>query len=204
MVKEEFIAIGIDEELALLCEDASQEELKSYVPIERFDEVNQLKIELENVIERRDTELDSLEKSNEDVENLKSEILQLQEDKVAIEEEYRKEINNLKIENAIESAIIKAKGKNVKAIKGVLDIQQISIDENGEVIGIENQIKQLLEDEESKFLFNVADEVTLRGVSPAKSEETRGITKNDFEKMSYKERVELYKNNEELYKELNN
>ncbi len=204
MVKEDFIAIGIDEELASVCEEASLDELKSYVPIERFDEINQEKIELEEEIARRDEELGSLQKSDEDVEDLKSQILQLQDEKVDIEQRHQEEMNNLKIENAIEFAIIKAKGKNVKAIRALIDISEISINDNGEIIGIDNQIKVLLEDEESKFLFNVADEVTLRGVSPAKSAETRGITKHDFEKMSYKERVELYNNNEELYKELNN
>ena len=40
MKKEEFVALGISEELAKKAADASAEELKGFVPKTRFDEVD--------------------------------------------------------------------------------------------------------------------------------------------------------------------
>ena len=46
MKKEEFVKLGVDDELAKKLEDASQEELKGYIPKARFDEVNNEKKKL--------------------------------------------------------------------------------------------------------------------------------------------------------------
>jgi len=39
MKKEEFVKLGVEEELAAKLETASQDELKGYIPKARFDEV---------------------------------------------------------------------------------------------------------------------------------------------------------------------
>ena len=57
MKKEEFVKLGIDEELAKKAEAASQEELKGFIPKARFDEVN---IEKKNLNLMFVTEMDSL------------------------------------------------------------------------------------------------------------------------------------------------
>lgn len=49
MKKEDFIALGIDEELAIKCEKASNEELKGYVPYDRFKEVIEEKNKLKMI-----------------------------------------------------------------------------------------------------------------------------------------------------------
>ena len=43
MKKEDFVKLGMDEELAAKCEAASLEELKGFIPKSRFDEVNNAK-----------------------------------------------------------------------------------------------------------------------------------------------------------------
>ena len=40
MKKEDFISLGVDEEVAKKCESASIEELKGYVPYDRFKAVS--------------------------------------------------------------------------------------------------------------------------------------------------------------------
>ena len=46
MKKEQFIELGLEEEMAIKCEKASQEELKGFIPKARFDEVNNEKKKL--------------------------------------------------------------------------------------------------------------------------------------------------------------
>ncbi|MDE6727523.1 MAG: phage scaffolding protein [Oscillospiraceae bacterium] len=50
MRKEDFIALGISEELAKKCADASAEELKGFIPKTRFDEVNTERKNLETAV----------------------------------------------------------------------------------------------------------------------------------------------------------
>jgi superfamily II DNA helicase RecQ len=56
MKKEDFVKLGIDEELAKKCESASLEELKGFIPKARFDEVNTAKQTAEALVKERDTQ----------------------------------------------------------------------------------------------------------------------------------------------------
>lgn len=47
MKKEDFINLGIEEELASKLEQASMDELKSFIPKGRFDEINNSKKSIE-------------------------------------------------------------------------------------------------------------------------------------------------------------
>ena len=60
MKKEEFVALGISEELAEKAASASSEELKRYVPKTRFDEVNTEKNQLKTAKEEAETQLEQL------------------------------------------------------------------------------------------------------------------------------------------------
>ena len=49
------------------------------------------------------------------------------------EDKYKKH----KLDTAIDAAILKAKGRNIKAIKALIDIDKISFNENGELEGFD-------------------------------------------------------------------
>ncbi len=153
MKKEEFFKLGLSEELAVKCAEASKKELEGYVPKEQFDEVKQSKENLENEVNERDAQLETLKKSTGDVESLKATIEELQEQNKASETEYQENIKKLKIDNAIELAIKSAGGKNSVAIKALLDSEKIKVDEDGKVVGIEKQVKELVKGENSSFLL---------------------------------------------------
>ena len=57
MKKEEFLALGLDEETALKCEKASAEELKGFIPKSRFDEVNTENKQLKQDVSDSDTKI---------------------------------------------------------------------------------------------------------------------------------------------------
>ncbi len=132
------------------------------------------------------------------------EVEQYKEDFVALEEQYKEEIKNLKIDNAIELLFIQFRGKNLKAIKALLDLEKVTVNEVGEVVGLVEQFESLSKDKNTSFLFNEEKaEKGFKGVSPI-SMDYKGntITKKEFENMSYKEQLELYNKNKALYNEL--
>lgn len=94
MKKEEFVKLGIDEELAKKAEAASQEELKGFIPKARFDEVNTEKKKLELDVRDRDGQLETLKNSTGDVEGMKQKIATLQADNKAKDEAHAAQISN--------------------------------------------------------------------------------------------------------------
>ncbi len=114
---------------------------------------------------------------------------------------HQQAIDKLKIDNSLDLAILKANGKNAKAIRALVDLEKVSIGEDGKVVGISEQIESLLKANDSKFLFESGSEIKLSGVTPFNSENTV-VSKEDFSKMSYKERVDLYNENADVYRNI--
>lgn len=152
MKKEELVKLGLEEDMAQKVADASSEELKGYIPKSRFDEVNEAKKTLENDINTRDTQLEELKKSAGDVEGLKNKISELQTANDTAKTEYENKIKQMKIDSAVDMALINAKARNVKAAKALLDLENAELD-GDKVKGLDEQIKALVEGAESKFLF---------------------------------------------------
>lgn len=203
MKKEEFVKFGIDEETAKKLETASLEELKGYIPKARFDEVNEEKKKLQDDVKERDKQLDDLKKSTGDVEAMKKQIETLQADNKAKDEAHQAEMKKLKVDNAIESALVAAKAKNNLAVKALLkDLDKAELAEDGTVKGLADQIKALQKSD--SYLFT-NDKLNLKGAAPGEAGDGEGqnlITKEQFNKMSYKDKINLFNTNKELYDSL--
>lgn len=78
MNKEQFVALGLTEELATKAATASAEELKGFVPKARFDEVNDAKKQAEKDRDSVGGQLEELKKSAGASEELKTQIEKLQ------------------------------------------------------------------------------------------------------------------------------
>ena len=192
MKKEDFIALGIDEELAEKAANASAEELKGFIPKARFDEVNTDKKHLDTLIKERDSQLEELKKNAGDSEVLKQQIETLQADNKAKDEAHEKEITSLKINNAIETALMSAKAKNTKAAKALLDLEGAELLEDGTVKGLDEQIAALKESD--KYLFGGKESLDVRGAEFRESGDTDGDADGggvDYSKMTYEEIVAM-------------
>ena len=186
MKKEEFVKLGIDEETAKKLETASLEELKGYIPKVRFDEVNNEKKRLELDVRERDTQLETLKNSTGDVEALKKQIETLQADNKAKDEAHAAEIKQLKIDSAVEAAITGAKGKNAKAIRALLNLENAELGEDGTVKGLADQITALQKSD--AYLFDAKESKTqIKGAKIGESGNDEGDGKVDTSKMSYSE-----------------
>ena len=192
MKKNEFLALGLDEEMATKAEAAVAEHLKGFIPKARFDEVNGEKNTLAATVKERDKQLDDLKKST-DVGDLKKQIEELQAANTKKDEEHAAAIKALKIDTAIEAALTTARAKNIKAVRGLLDLDDADLAKDGTVKGLADQIKKLVEGEDTSFLFEAEPDAdskvkfTPKGAKPAESRVETPDGKVDFTKMTYEE-----------------
>nr|DAS68368.1 MAG TPA: minor structural protein [Caudoviricetes sp.] len=161
---------------------------------------------LKEQIKDRDKQLNDLKNSKEDLEGLKSQIETLQKDNKAKDEQYKAEIRNLKVNSAVEAALTGAKAKNLTAVKALLkDLDKAELLEDGTVKGLKEQIEALTKADDSKFLFDIeAVPQTPKGATPASSPKATatGITREQFNKMGYRDRLELFNNDPTTYNSL--
>ncbi|WP_438435415.1 phage scaffolding protein [Gorillibacterium sp. sgz500922] len=151
MNKEQFIALGLTDELATKAAAASTDELKSYVPKARFDEVNTAKKSAEDTLKDRDKQLDDLKKSAGDNDALKKQIETLQAENTTAKEQYEAKVKDLQLTTVIKLALA-GQVHDPDIVAGLLDKTKIELDDSGAVKdGLDDQVKAL---RESKgFLF---------------------------------------------------
>ena len=147
MKKEDFLKLGVPEELAVKCENASSEELKGFIPKARFDEVNSEKKALEASVSERDKQLDDLKKSSGDNAELKKQIEALQTANAEQKKAHEAEMAQLKLDNAIDQALAIAGAKNIMAVKALLDPKTLKLGEygaNAEACGKRDRLRVFL------------------------------------------------------------
>ena len=131
MKKEEFIALGISEELAAKAEAASQKELEGYVAKEQLDTANAENKTLKQSVADRDKQLEELRKSKKHADELKE----------------------LRLTNAIKLAVA-GKVHDEDMAAALFDRSKLVLAEDGKVAGLEEQLKSIRE--AKGFLFKAA------------------------------------------------
>lgn len=187
MKKEELMKLeGMTEELATKIAEMSADELKTMIPKTRLDEVI---AERDNAKKDRDDvvkQLGALQKETGDVQSLKDKIQELQDNAKESEKAHAAEIQTLKINNAVDTALMGAKALNVKAVKALLDLEKAELAEDGTVKGLADQIKNLQTAEDSKFLFG-SSKPQMKGAKSGESGNDDGDKGVDTSKMTYSE-----------------
>lgn len=188
MTKEQLISLGLSEELAEKAAQASQEELKGYIPKARFDEVNEAKKKSEEALKERDGQLSDLKKSAGDNEALKGQIDQLQKDNKKKDEEYQAKLRDMSISTAIKLAVT-GDAHDPDLVATLLDKAKVEVNQDGSVkAGLEEQLKALRESK--AFLFvekKETDPTKLKGANPAEGNRNPNPNQPDYEKMTDEE-----------------
>ena len=158
MTKEELVKLGLTEDLAKTVAEASAAELKEFIPKSRFNEVSESNKTLKTQITDRDKQLETLKKASGDAEAMKTKIEELQAANKTASEEHEAQIRQIRMDHAVESALTGAKAKNVKAVRALLNLDDLDVDDDGKVKGLDKQIKKLTEADDTKFLFDTAED----------------------------------------------
>lgn len=136
----------------------------------------------------RDKQLETLKASAGDNADLKKQIEDLQTENATAKATHESELNQLKIDFAVEKALTGAKAKNIKAVKALLELGEAKLDKEGNVKGLAEQIEKLTSDEGTKFLFEAQkQQQNFKGFQPGASAQQKPGAEVDTSKMNYDE-----------------
>lgn len=159
-------------------------------------EIKNLQTEVEGLktqVGDRDKQLETLKASAGDNADLKKRIEDLQTENATAKANHESELNQLKIDFAVEKALTGAKAKNIKAVKALLELDDAKLDKDGNVKGLAEQIEKLTSGDDTKFLFEAQRQTkqqqNFKGFQPGASggQKPGEGEKVDFSKMSYDE-----------------
>lgn len=118
------------------------------------------------------------------------------------EKNSKAEIESLKFEHSLESALAKAGTKNVKAAKALLNIEELKNSKNVDT-DIEAAITALKESDGYLFGGETNPEGTGGSLGAGgKPKAPTKVSKEEFSKMGYFDRLKLKQSNEDLYNQL--
>ena len=159
-------------------------------------EIKNLQTEVEGLktqVGDRDKQLETLKASAGDNADLKKQIEDLQTENATAKATHESELNQLKIDFAVEKELKVAKAKNIIAVKALLELGEAKLDKDGNVKGLDEQIEKLRSGDDTKFLFEAQkqqkQQQNFKGFQPGASGEQKPGEgeKVDFSKMSYDE-----------------
>jgi copper chaperone CopZ len=183
MKKEELMKLeGMTEELAAKVVEMSTDEMKGMIPKTRLDEVIADRDKYKNDHADVLKQLGALQKETGDVQSLKDKIQELQDNAKEAEKTHAAEIQAMKIDNAVETALTGAKALNVKAVKALLNLEKAELNEDGTVKGLAEQIAALQKSD--SYLFGSS---TMKGAKTGESGNDDGKKGVDTSKMTYSE-----------------
>lgn len=195
MKKDELLEIGLTEEQA----DKVIASLDGkFVPKARFNEVNEENKTLKSTIKERDKQLEDLKDAGSDAESLKQQIADLQKANKEATKAHEAEVNQMKIDNAVETALTAAGSLNNIAVKALLTdaLKDAEIGDDGTIKGLSDAIDKLKADEGSKFMFKQdTNKQSFTGFQPGTSGNTMPDDKVDISKMTYSEMVAYQQQN---------
>ena len=189
MNEEDLIAMGLTEEQAKKVIEAVD---GSYVSKTSFNEVIKENKTLKTSVSERDNQLEELKKSSGDNEDLKKQIEELQKTNKEQQKAHETELKQLKLDNAIETALTSAGAKNTKAVRSLLDVAALKLADDGSVIGLNDAIAAVQKSD--SYLFSDTQQ-TFKGFQPGASGNVKPDAKVDTSKMTYSEMVAYLETN---------
>ncbi len=157
---------------------------------------NEVKITfLSDKIKEQEEVINSMQKDNESYTKLKQDYDLLQEEKTKNDNEYKQQIREIKLKSGVEKALNNAGAINQKVVIPLLKefLDKAEIDEKGNVNGLEEQIKQIKESEDTKFLFKDIEN-TIQGKTPGVALNSQVNATSDYKNMTYEQICEAIKN----------
>ncbi len=142
-LKELLKKAGIEEEkVDSTITDIGKELPKHFIPKDKYNATAEAKKKLEADLAARDAQLEELKKAAGTSEELKKQIEQLQAENKKAAEAWQTKLAQMQLDFALERALAAAKAKNPKAVKALLDLEQVKLD-GDKLLGLDEQLKEL-------------------------------------------------------------
>jgi len=141
---------------AALTEEQVEDELnkilpEAWIPKSKFNELTEAEKLAKSQLEQTNKQLEELKKGSTLTEEQKK---QLETLKTQLEEQkktHETEVKKLRMNHAIETELSKAKAKNLKAARALLDESKIVLGEDGTIAGLKEQLEAMQKD--NAYLF---------------------------------------------------
>lgn len=117
-----------------------------------YDELKTKNEELSKQVAKNEKDLKSLSKSTKDNEDLQNTIKNLQDENRQIKTDFESKIGSMKLNSAIDTSLAGHKARNTKAVKALLDMDSIKLNDKGELEGLDDQIANIEKD--NAFMFD--------------------------------------------------
>lgn len=140
-----------DEKVDELIANINKEVPKYFIPKAKYNELSEVKKNLEQQLSTANSTIEELKKSNKDNEELQKQIKQYEEQLENLKAESEAKIRDLTLDNAIKLAL-KENAKYDDLLIGKVDKSKLIIKEDGTIEGLEEQIKTLKEDYKELFV----------------------------------------------------
>ncbi|WXR61225.1 phage scaffolding protein [Peptostreptococcaceae bacterium AGR-M142] len=185
--------IKADKENTLIVDD---KEKSKYVEKEKLDDANKNISDYKKEIKKRDEQLKDLQDKVKEDTDLNEEIEKLKKENKEATEKYEADLKEKDFNYALERALTDSKVKNPKAVKALLNLDNIKVD-GDDLIGFKDQIEKLKESD--SYLFNAEDNNPggTGNITPVDNTIDNKNEKELGEKLALK-RAEQLKGNEEL------
>ena len=187
MTKKELMDLGLDEAMAESVLAAHVEQMRGYVPRSRLNEEIAARRAAEELSAAHEAKIKELGEADQS-EALRQRIRELEEAQKKLTDDHAAEIHRMRVDSAVDAALVAAKARNAKAVKALLSgLDRAELDTDGSVKGLAEQIAALQAAEDSKFLFDSAQRRKLKGAYVGEDGVDDGDGAPDLSRMSYAE-----------------
>ena len=163
-MKREFLK-GLNLEESVIDQIMSQNGVDIENTKKSFGDIDSIKQENESYktqIAERDKDIKKLSKQVKDNDDLSNQLSDLQGKYKTDTESLQDQLNKNKLNSALTETLTAAKVRNPKAIEGLLNMDDIKLNEKGELVGVNDQLESLKKSD--SYLF---DEGQKQGYNPA-------------------------------------
>ena len=195
-------ANGITDELAVKI-TSEMKANKIFLANEENLDVRYNKLKLESEADK--TELlksqaliSELQNGNKENDELQRKLKEYEDERATLKETIEKQ----KVESALDRALIEAHVQDVDYVKFKLKEKgtELKLDENGKLLNIKTTLDELKIQLPNQFKSTEKKVEELKLPNDVKTD--KGVTKDDYSKMSYAERVKLFSNDKQTFEEV--
>lgn len=198
-LKELLTKAGLEDEAVInaIIEDHKKEAPKHMVPKDVFNEATIRAQNAETNLAARDQQLKDLQGKAGGDSKLQDEIKRLQEENEETKAKAADELKKIKLDHAIQQNLMAAKAKDITIAQAAFDLQKVTLDDQGKLVGFDEQLKAV--QESHAWLFEGTEPTGTGGSLGNRTPGKATLTKEDFAKMTYTERVTLRAKDPDTY-----